>query len=349
MKYIKLILAISLFCLLAGASNSGFSGSGVSASPAENVTFAVMADDHVYEGGYNGCSEFNTQEAVNDMIKQGVELVFSCGDQVPGVMTSPPYPTSLANQYVYFNTITASLESAGIPLYPVRGNHDMFLTGQTWGDTLEIFLAAFNDISLGGSDGDYRVQYKNCSFLMLDVYQDGLGSSTAVNQAWLESALTASSGSKHIFSFSHSPAFMIDGYYADTLFVDVPACTARNTFWTSLEGANADIHFCGHLHKFDIATITGVSDHTVLQCMCGVLGSTYVRNVTSQNNSSYNAPRTLNILYDNYNASESGQFGYVLVNVSGTKVTVSWRHRTGTNTFETTYSYTYTNDAGSQL
>ena len=110
--------------------------------------------------------------------------------------------------------------------------------------------------------------------------------------------------------------------------------------------------FLGIFTNFDFAAVTGVSSHTTYHCLAGVTGSHIISSATSQNHES-NLPRTLNILFDNYNDGESTTcetsrhcaFGYTLVNVVGSTVTVKYRERTGAGTFVTAYSYTYENDA----
>ncbi len=319
-------------------------------------TFAVMSDNHVYPGGFGGVdSPAITTDIVNDIISQQASIVFSAGDTVAGVYNSY---TDFAAQLTYYKTIVSTpLSNAGIAFYPLPGNHEYKNSSSgAWGDTLSTWNAAFPSLPQNGPAGEvggtYSVTYKNSLFILLDEYATGFGTDTKVNQAWLDS-ITEGRQKQHLFVFGHSPAFQIDTYTTDMLDKNP---SQRDAFWSSLENAKADIYFCGHLHKFDFSAVTGVSSHTTYQCVDGVTGSHVISPVTSENQAS-NAPRTLNVLFDNYNDGEATAcgtshqcaFGYTLVTVVGSTVTVKYRERTGAATFVTAYSYTYENDASHVL
>ena len=330
---------------------SGNCGPGVT-DESEPFTFAVMSDNHVYAGGFGEVdSPAITTDVVNDIIAQKANIVFSAGDEVAGAYNSY---TDFATQLTYYQTIVSTpLSNAGIAFYPTPGNHEYKNdTSGDWGDTLSTWNTAFPSLPQNGPAGEvggtYYVEYKNSLFILLDDYATGFGTDTKVNQTWLDS-ITEGIQQQHLFVFGHSPAFQIDTYSTDTLGKNP---SLRDTFWSSLENAKADIYFCGHLHKFDFAAVTGVSSHTTYQCLDGVTGSHVISPVTSENHDS-NAPRTLNVLFDNYNDGEATAcatsrqcaFGYTLVTVAGRAVTVNYRERTGAGTFVTAYSYTYENDA----
>jgi len=340
-----------------------FSGNIGCGSCIEPFTFAVMSDNHVYPGGFGevdsgevGSGSVDSPaiatDIVNDIISQKASIVFSAGDEVAGVFGS--YTENFAAQLNYYKTIVSTpLSNAGIAFYPIPGNHEYKIDSSgDWGDTLSTWNTAFPSLPQNGPAGEvggtYSVTYKNSLFILLDEYATGFGTDTKVNQTWLDN-ITERRQRQHVFVFGHSPAFQIDTYTASMLGQNP---SLRDAFWTSLENAKADIYFCGHLHKFDFASVTGVSSHTTYQCVDGVTGSHVISPVTSENHAS-NAPRTLNVLFDNYNDGEATAcgtsrqcaFGYTLVTVAGSTVTVKYRERTGAGTFVTAYSYTYENDA----
>jgi len=343
----KRVIILFLWIFIPLVSCSGNSGSGL-----DSFTFAVMSDNHVYPGGFGGVdSPAITTDIVNDIISQKANIVFSAGDEVAGVEDSY---TDFASQLTYYKTIVSTpLSNAGIAFYPIPGNHEYKNNSSgAWGDTLPTWNSAFPSLPQNGPTGEvggtYYVTYNNSLFILLDEYATGFGTDTKVNQAWLNS-ITAVKKRQHLFVFGHSPAFQIDTYTTSMLGQNP---SLRDAFWSSLENAKADIYFSGHLHKFDFAAVTGVSTHTTYQCVDGVTGSHIISPETSQNYPS-NEPRTLNVLFDNYNDGESTScatshhcaFGYTLVNVVGSTVTVKYRERTGAGTFVTAYSYTYENDA----
>jgi hypothetical protein len=355
----KRVLILFLWIFIPLVSCSGNSGSGVNdGSSRDPFTFAVMSDNHVYKGGFGEVdlggvdSPTITTDIVNDIILQKANIVFATGDEVAGVFGT--YTEDFAEQLAYYKTIVSTpLSNAGIAFYPIPGNHEYKTDSSgNWGDTLSTWNTAFPSLPQNGPAGEvggtYYVTYKNSLFILLDEYATGYGPNTKVNQTWLNSII-AGIQRQHLFVFGHSPAFQIDTYTTDTLGKN---SSLRDAFWSSLESAKADIYFSGHLHKFDFASVTGVSSHTTYHCLAGVTGSHIISPVTSQNHES-NLPRTLNVLFDNYNDGESTTcetsrqcaFGYTLVNVVGSTVTVKYRERTGAGTFVTAYSYTYENDA----
>jgi hypothetical protein len=349
----KRVIILFLWIFIPLVSCSGNSGSGVTeGSSLDTFTFAVMSDNHVYKGGFGGVdSPTITTDIVNDIILQKANIVFSAGDEVAGVFDT--YTEAFAEQLTYYKTIVSTpLSNAGIAFYPIPGNHEYKVDSSgDWGDTLSTWNTAFPSLPQNGPKGEvggtYYVTYKNSLFILLDEYATGFGTNTKVNQTWLDS-IAAGMQRQHLFVFGHSPAFQIDTYTTDTLGKNP---SLRDAFWSSLENAKADIYFCGHLHKFDFAAVTGVSSHTTYQCLVGVTGCHIISPVDSTNHAS-NAPRTLNVLFDNYNNGESTAcgshqcaFGYTLVTVAGSTVTVKYRKRTGAGTFVNAYSYTYENDA----
>jgi len=296
-----------------------------------------------------------TTDIVNDIILQKANIVFSAGDEVAGVFGT--YTEAFAAQLAYYKTIVSTpLSNAGIAFYPIPGNHEYKTDSSgNWGDTLSTWNTAFTYLPQNGPTGEvggtYYVTYNNSLFILLDEYATGFGTDTKVNQAWLNS-ITAVKKRQHLFVFGHSPAFQIDTYTTSMLGQNH---LLRDAFWSSLENAKADIYFSGHLHKFDFAAVTGVSTHTTYQCVDGVTGSHIISPETSQNYPLSNGLRTLDVLFDNFNDGESTTcgtstphqcaFGYTLVNVVGSTVTVQYRERTGVGTFRTAYFYTYENDA----
>jgi len=354
----KRVLIMFLWIFITLVSCSGNSGS----SP-DSFTFAVISDNHVYKGGFGVVdleeedlgsldSPGITTDIVNDIISQKANIVFSAGDEVAGVFGA--YKEDFADQLTYYKTIVSTpLSNAGIAFYPIPGNHEYKIDALgDWGDTLSTWNTAFPFLPQNGPTGEvagtYYVTYKNSLFILLDEYATGYGTNTKVNQTWLNS-INAGIQRQHLFVFGHAPAFQIDSYTTDTLGKNP---SLRDDFWSSLENAKADIYFSGHLHKFDFASVTGISSHTTYHCLAGVTGSHIISREESKNHAS-NTPRTLNVLFDNYNDGESTTcetsrqcaFGYTLVNVVGSTVTVKYRERTGAGTFVTAYSYTYENDA----
>lgn len=206
---------------------------------------------------------------------------------------------------------------AGIPIYPVIGNHD------EWGvpDWLDTFAATTPD---NGPEGEvhlsYAIRHSNALIVALDAFNQT--NRFRINQPWL-SALLRTNQLTHVFAFSHPPAFKLVhtdclGSYPDQ----------RDGFWLSLMQAGCRVYFCGHDHFFDHSRVDdgdGNPENDVHQYISGTGGSGfYPDNVYNGFNSHWTPQR---ILHD-------ASHGYVLVEVDGDKVTVTWKRRISPGVFE---------------
>lgn len=203
---------------------------------------------------------------------------------------------------------------AGIPIYPVIGNHDL-------GDTnayVQTFGAAIPDNGPAGEiNRTYSIMYSNALILALDNYV----SSGRVNQAWVNSVL-ASNYMPHVFAFGHMPAFKLN--HADTL-DDFPA--DRNAFWSSLSNAKVRAYFCGHDHFYDHVRLDdgdGNSTNDLHQYIVGTAGAPLTTDGTyNGNNGSWSPARVLH----------EQQYGYLVVDIDQLDVAMTWKHRIAANTF----------------
>jgi len=150
------------------------------------------------------------------------ELAEATTNEMPAFVLVPGdlvYSGNTSAFQSWTNTM-APMYEAGIPVYPVIGNHD--------DDDINAFIGVFGaDIPGNGPAGEidrtYAITYSNALVLALDNYVS-LG---RVNQPWIDSVL-ASNYMPHVFAFGHLPAFKVSHW--DTL-DDYPL--DRNTYeWT---------------------------------------------------------------------------------------------------------------------
>lgn len=263
--------------------------------------FVVVGDTHVTESGAPIAAEM-----VPAILADAPKLVLVVGDIVQaGKACSAP---QLAAQIRVFQALTAPLSSHGIPVYPVRGNHEADAE-----DSAATWRAAFsgtNALPANGPSGEtglsYSVAFDNALFVAVDEYV----TIHQANQAWLD-ALFASNARPHVFVFGHEPAFK--NFHTDCM-GSVPA--ARNAFWTSLANAGAKVYLTAHDHFRDLTRIDdgdGDPDDDLFQYTIGTGGGPFPPAPGAFDGD--NAPFTP------VNVAHAVENGYLVVEVSGATAT----------------------------
>ena len=261
--------------------------------------------------GTSSTDQINTMivsELANEIVHQGAKFVIVPGDLV--------YSGSEA-AFRSWKNLMANVDSAGIKILPVLGNHDA--------SDIQGWINVFgNDIPDNGPllerDRTYYYTYDNVLVIGLDNYvKPGL-----VNQAWVNTVLALNT-QPHVFAFGHLPAFKAN--HPDCL-DDYPA--DRDTFWKGLKNANVRAYFAGHDHFYDHARIDdgdGNADNDVHQLIVGSGGAPF------HTSYSYNGANTA---WTPVNQFHEAQYGYSLVEIDGPAVTMTFYKRTGANTYAPT-------------
>ncbi|MBI2440964.1 MAG: metallophosphoesterase [Lentisphaerae bacterium] len=256
------------------------------------------------------------------------ELVLVTGDLIYGVASSND--TNLATQYAVWTNALAPVYAAGIPVYPVRGNHE------TYGDdtTGTAYLAAFsNSLPVNGPTDElgltYSFTHKNAFFAALDQYRNA----HQVNQDWLTNQLALNT-KPHVFTFGHEPAVQM--YHSDIL-AQNPA--ARDAFLNSLHAAGSRLYFCGHDHFYNHAIVSTTNGGTIRQVVVGSGGAPFYDwdgAYGADFGETNMAVKVRHIGFTN---------GYCLVTVSNLVVTLEWKGSANLTTWQTfdTYQYSLTN------
>jgi len=217
-----------------------------------------------------------------------------------------------------WTNIMAPVYQAGIAVYPVIGNHDSA--------DVNAYKAVFgpgipNNGPAAEIDRTYFITYSNALVLNLDDYV----TAGRANQAWINAVL-ATNTRPHIFAQGHMPAFKanhtdcLDDYQAN-----------RNTFWNGLSNVNCRIYFCGHDHFYNHARINdgdGKPENDVHQMIVGCGGAPYY---TSYAYDGVNSPYTPTLVYQ-----EMQNYGYEIIEIDGNRVTATFYHRTGANSYAAT-------------
>jgi Calcineurin-like phosphoesterase len=271
--------------------------------------FVMVADTHVTTSGAP------LADLVQAIATEHPSLVLVPGDIVQSGRGTTR--TQMLEQLTMFHQVMQPLYDQGIPVYPVRGNHENDAT-----DSISAWRASFvgsRALPANGPSGEeglsYSFGFKNALFVGVDEYV----AIHQVNQPWLDGVL-ATNELPHVFVFGHEPAFKY--FHADCL-DDVPA--ARNIFWASLIRAGAKVYLAGHDHFRDLSRIDdgdGNPDNDLYQYIVGTGGGPFPPAPGALNGS--NAPY---IPSSNAHAVENG---YLLVEISGELV----RDRVVTMTFK---------------
>jgi hypothetical protein len=214
---------------------------------------------------------------------------------------------------------------AGIGVYAVRGNHDV---GEPVGVTAWNKVLGYlpDNGPAGEKNLTYSVTHKNALIISLDQYIR----LRRVNQAWLDTQLAANT-KPHIFVFGHEPAFKarhsacLDDYVAE-----------RNAFWASIEKAGGRTYFCGHDHLYNHARVDGDGDpsNDIHQYIVGTAGAP-LRGWSGDYDGDNNDYTVENIYY-------SKEYGYVLVEIAGLDVTLTWIERIDAGKYKAKEVWSYT-------
>ena len=292
--------------------------------------FIYVAD---VQSGLTPSNAVNTNVCVHmarQIVRESPDLFLLPGDLVYG-NTNVDVPTMLA-EYVQWSNAFSAVYAAGIPIYPVRGNHE--LTGDDTNATayLTVFGASVPNNGPAGEVGlTYSFVHNNALFICLDEYKYP----HQVNQPWLDSQL-ASNRYAHIFVFGHEPAVQ----------TDAPTCLAienakRDLFLKSITDAGCRMYLCGHDHLYNRGRLFPRSGGSIMQVVCGSGGAPF-----STWSGIYGQDFHEQAMGSNCYSS-TFTIGYVLITVSNFNVKLEWKRSTDLETWTTydTYSYQVTNPA----
>ena len=167
-----------------------------------------------------------------------------------------------------FREVMAPLTDAGITLYTMVGNHELYQhpgTGFFLANQQE-FQKTFTGNPGNGPPGYERLAYTfhspggDAFFAVLDAYyltadapgaanpENDDGTITPAQLAWLE-AEVAKTGATHKFAFAHVP------YYSVYKLPPSHDDDSYTRLWNILDGHRFAAYFCGHIHLFSRKTV----------------------------------------------------------------------------------------------
>lgn len=166
----------------------------------------------------------------------------------------------------------------------------------------------------------------------VDQYLNGINTHR-VNQNWLDVQFEQNT-QPHVFVFGHEPAIKVN--HTDCL-DDNPG--SRNAFCNSIVHAGGRVYFCGHDHLYDNFRIDdgdGNINNDLHQVL--TIGGGNLRTSVD-----YDGANSYWGLASKPNDSE---YGYVLVEVDGLDVSLSWKHRTEPNRYDVVDVFSYSASDG---
>ena len=191
-----------------------------------------------------------------------------------------------------------------IKVLTVRGNHeaDASASEGAWNDFFSGEYAVPMD---AGSlkNMNYTYSMNDALFIGLDEY----AGADKIDTQWLEDILSHNT-KPHVFVYGHEAAFKI--FHDDCLDDDT---ANRDAFWELLKKYDVKTYICGHDHFFDLAQV----DDDIYQLCVGTGGGWTMDKYSDYNgeNSNYSLKRLDHV----------ASYGYVVVTISDSKVSYTWK------------------------
>ncbi len=214
--------------------------------------FAVMADSRGMPP--TGVSSI-LPKIINAAIKDKPKFILFVGDLILGSSTAEPLQYQLIS---WKKAISASIR-AGIPVYAVVGNHEVY-GGRAYSSRQERICRDMLQLPDNGPIGYkglvYSFDYANARFIILDSDLAGDEFRKIVGRQfiWLEKELI-SKGNKFVFVMFHEPAFPV-GPHKGTSLDAYPA--QRDRLWSVLSKYDVCAVFNGHEHLYNRSFHNGV-------------------------------------------------------------------------------------------
>lgn len=343
-----LVLVLTLFVTLFLVAGSVFAAGQTSV--ASSWSFGVMADTQwttldPANANPNGVAVSIINQLNKQFIQKGVKFVIQVGDLTEDGADADIAARASAAQALY---------NKGIGFFPLRGNHETYSAGNSFGITAfrsnfpqtrglsNTFGATnFTSPTLAGSypndlEGmsysfDFGTRGSNARFIIIDDWITPNKSVTAAGypygysvgdqQSWLSAVLDqATRGTEHAFVFSHQN--LIGENHTDSLFHGYANAnlTMQNAFFASLDSNGVRYAISGHDHIHQrslIASPDGLSSVEELIC--------------ASNSSKFYTPRSLSDakwygqkVRETAIQQELYTIGYYIFTVSGPRVTVDY-------------------------
>ena len=223
------------------------------ASTTNQWSFAFLADSRDLSGSV-GVYTQGLLAIAQHIASKNPNLVLVGGDLINGSGSA-----SVPKQYTNWFWAMQPIYNAGIPVYPVRGNHELN------GDPTAVYWQRYIGTNLpqNGPVGEVGMTYSFCTNDALIVGLDEYVTYYRINYSWFTNQLATNSYS-HLFVFGHAPAFAAQ--HSSTLAL-YPA--DRDRFWSAIGSVHGRIYLCGHDHFYNRATAIDTNNCQIRQEIVG--------------------------------------------------------------------------------
>ncbi|MFA6561572.1 MAG: metallophosphoesterase [Verrucomicrobiia bacterium] len=219
------------------------------------------------------------------------ELVLVAGDLVNGndVPSGSPlenYAVQFANWKTAMQPVYNYASNTGIPIYPVRGNHEnndsegapVVALKQAYYDAFSAYVP-LNGPNYGSTNNQVGFSYSfttnNVTFVAADQYfyydlTPGMNGYHDLDRAWVTQQFQQTNSAYEIF-MAHEPFFMTAGHESDEHFFGSHpgGFQTREDFWNALGTNGVQLYLTGHVHNETVASITNDYGNTIIQLMAG--------------------------------------------------------------------------------
>ncbi len=284
--------------------------------------FIVVGDSPGTPDSASGISPYlaNVAQAIaNESPK--VDFVLFPGDLISDIKLPDTSPPTLEQQYANWFEAMAPIYDAGIPVYPVRGNHETETKGFGFStNDPQPFLDAFAAFSYIPSNGPadatrltYSFQHKNCLVLGLDLYINAVPDpitgtvNPEVPQSWIDQQL-ASNQKPHVFAFGHTAIVQVS---MNSIIARDSTMDMADAFFDSLLNAGSKVYFCGHDHFYNRSILERNGKR-----LCQLLGGNGGASLELWNPGSYSSDYPACNISAQLAYHNQTSFGYCVVTVS---------------------------------
>lgn len=211
--------------------------------------FVAMADSR---GSNNGVNTTVLTQVINQVNKEGAELVLFGGDAVSGSSTSTTFSSQMDNWL-------SVMRNLNCPWYFTPGNHEVTASSS------ESILRSKIDMPLNGPSGYEETVFsfdnENAHFVFLN--SNHYNEFHHVQRSWLQADL-AKTTQTHVFVMTHEPAYPAGPHIGSSL--DVYP-TERNDLWNIMDNGRVNMFFAGHEHLYQRTTHGDI--YQVITGSCG--------------------------------------------------------------------------------
>ena len=289
-------------------------------------TFAIVGDTRGNDAGTDSGVSPYLNTIAQQIAAMNPTMVLVNGDLCSGDLAGSTYADFTA-QFNTWKTAMTPVSSLGIPIYPVRGNHenefmDALPTNtalkQAYYDAFGAYLPMNGPNNGSGDDQrgfSYSFTVNNVTVVAVDQYfyfNPGSGYHS-IDQNWVTGQLQASTSPFKIV-MAHEPVFMATGQDVGEHFfgTDAAGMQSRSNFWNALGANGAPLYVVGHVHNLSVSSAQDGSGNTGYQLTSGNGGAPF-------DNASIDADPGVDVHY-----AQGTEYGFALATVSTNTMTINY-------------------------